>query len=117
MYTVVLTTKVVGALVMTYVKPLLKGAMDVFWDMYWLYTTGCASTVASGKTGQAPVGPSATVDCADVRKMREKMDAMIFAGAATRVGAMVGELGCCGRRGPKCAVVSYKGRMISKYAR
>ena len=29
-YTVVLTTKSVGALVMIYVKPLLKGAIEVF---------------------------------------------------------------------------------------
>lgn len=67
MYTVVLTEKVVGALAMIYVKPLLNGAMDVFWARYWLYTTGCASTVALGKTGQAPVGPNATVDCAETR--------------------------------------------------
>jgi hypothetical protein len=73
MYTVVLTTKAVGALVMIYVKPLLKGAIEVFWVIYWLYTTGCASIVASGKIGQAPVGPRATVDCADAREIRDAM--------------------------------------------
>ena len=39
--------------------------------MYWLYTTGCASTVASGRMGQAPVGPRATVDFAVASEMRD----------------------------------------------
>lgn len=71
MYMVVLTTKVVGALVMIYVKPLLKGAMEVFWEIYWLYSTGCASTIAPGKIGQAPVGLRATVDCAEAREISD----------------------------------------------
>lgn len=86
-----------------YVKPLLNGAMEVFWAMYWLYATGWALTVASGNTGQAPVGPKATVDCAETREMRDVMYAMSAAGAATRGGAMAGECCCYGPRRPRCS--------------